>query len=520
MRSTTHRSHYRRGGYRPLLVLLVALGCEPAGGRELRITVSAEHGSDACLDCVDHGCACGTPEQPVATLMAAQQLADAFVVGERSAGRGAEQSSRHLHVEVLVSGEFHGQWFRWRHAHREVALTLRSPPGERAVFHGTGHPCQTSLCITDERPTGDGSEAPTFAPTRCDSSEEVRALCVAAGRESFVGYPFFAAPGQSRWFLDHYRDYSGFGAIRIEGIEVHEYHTAIRVAGWSASDAQAGGAPGTRADAVDSPVEGMSVSACRFERIGEIANNQPSADPLARTMNDAYTAIALFYVNDSVFRDNRFVDVVNFGNWLENKILMHAIYTKLSDQNLFVGNTFTNVSGTPIKFRNSSDRNVVVANVFEAGPHSVTRTPTQDWYCDWQDIGGRSECAVMELPSFENTLLGNTYLGGYVSDPRDERVEVIAIACPSRQAEGGSYQVMQACAATPIRMTAEGVAVSCVEEASSDAGPVGTNAHLLRGRTLLTPSEPLQREGCSPARCEALFAAAASGPLAACPVRR
>lgn len=500
-------------------MLLLAAGCGPVDGHSLSITVSAEHGSDACLQCVVDGCACGTPARPVASLMAAQRLADAFVERERAGRHDTGASQRRIHVEIVVSGEFYGQWFRWRHAHREVALTLRGARGERAVFHGSGHPCQTTRCVTDERPTAGGAGAPTFEPIRCDSSEYVDALCIAAGRESAVGYTFFAAPGQSVWFHDHHRDYSGFGAIHIEDIEVREYHTAIRVAGWSAADVRRRAAAGTHDDAVDSPAEGMFVGDCRFERIGEIANNEASDDPLVSAMSDAYTAIALFYVDDSVFRDNAFADIVNYGNWLESKILMHAVYTKLSDQNTFVGNTFVNVSGQPIKFRNSSDRNLVVGNVFEAGRDSVTRVPVQDWYCDWQDLGGRSECARMELPSFENTLRENTYLGGYVSDPREERPEVIAIACPSHQADGGSYRVMQTCAATPNRMVVEGIAIACIEDTDDVVVPVGINSHLLRGRTVPITQELLAREVCSPARCEALVAAAGPSEDGACPLR-
>lgn len=302
-------------------VVLVTAGCGPGEGHSLTITVSAARGSDACLQCVVGGCSCGTPARPVASLMAAQRLADAFVERERTGSNDTGASQRPIHVEVVASGEFYGQWFRWRHAHREVALTLRGARGERAVFHGPGHPCQTTRCLTDERPTADGAGAPTFEPVRCDSNEDVDALCIAAGRESAVGYTFFAAPGQSAWFHDHYRDYSGFGAIRIEGIDVREYHTAIRVAGWSAADVRSRSVIGTHDDASDSPVEGMFVGDCRFQRIGEIANNEPSDDPLVSPMSDAYTAIALFYVEDSVFRDNEFVDIVNYGNWLESKIL-------------------------------------------------------------------------------------------------------------------------------------------------------------------------------------------------------
>ena len=498
-------------------MLLSTAGCGPADGHSLIITVSADHGSDACLQCVGDGCACGTPARPVASLMAAQRLGDAFVENERTGRADTVMPQGRIHVEIIAAGEFYGQWIRWRHAHREVSLTLRSARGERAVFHGGGHPCQTTRCLVDERPTAEAG-APTYEPIQCDSSEDVGALCIAAGRESAVGYTFFDAPGRSAWFQEHYREYSGFGAIRIENIEVREYHTAIRVAGWSAADVRARAAPGAREDAVDSPVEGMFVGGCHFERIGEIANNEPSDDPLVSPMSDAYMAIALFYVNDSIFRDNVFVDIVDYGSWLENKILMHAVYTKVSDQNTFVGNTFVNVSGQPIKFRNSSDRNLVVGNVFEAGRDSVTRVPVQDWYCDWQDVGGRSECTQMELPSFENTLRGNIYRGGYVSDPRAERPEVIAIACPSQQPDGGSYQVMQTCAATPNRMVVEGIAIACIEDADDVVAPVGINSHRLRGGTVPITQELLAREVCSPARCEALVATAGPSEDGACPL--
>lgn len=468
-------------------------------------------GDDACLACAPEGCPCGTRERPLATLMAAQRIADAFVERELASSTSSLPPDA-IRVVIQVAGEFDGQWFRWRHAHRSVSLTLRPAPGRSATFRGAGHPCQTGYCFTDDRPPGDGS-APTFAPVACAANELTRRHCEQSGVVSYVGYSFFAAEGDRAWFHDHHTTYDGFGSIHIEDIEVHDYHTAVRVAGWTAADVRARWPADAGPDAVDVPVVGLQVTGCRFERIGEIANNEPSDDPTQLTMADAYTAIALSYVNESIFAGNVFVDVVDYGTAIDHKILMHAVYAKSSDQNVFVGNTFINVSGQPLKFRNSSDRNVVIGNRFQAGGDSVTRFPVQDWYCDWQNVGFGAQCAQTELPSFENVLAGNSYEGGYLSDPRQESPDVIAIACPTQQPPGGGYDVMQSCAGTPARMIVDHTAFAC---SVGGAMLSRLNTHLVTGSDYL--GSPAPREVCGTARCWRLFEEAMEPAQRECPV--
>jgi hypothetical protein len=135
-----------------------------------------------------------------------------------------------------------------------------------------------------------------------------------------------------------------------------------------------------------------------FENIGTITVNGPKL-PGAKPTN----AISLRVSSNNIVRNNQFINVVAAGS-------MHALYVSVfSSNNQIVNNSFKNITGDIIKFRNASDDNVASGNMFDqGGQHGAVESQT----CDKDH---RTDCpnpGFAECPPLDNVVTNNTYTGG------------------------------------------------------------------------------------------------------------
>ena len=85
----------------------------------------------------------------------------------------------------------------------------------------------------------------------------------------------------------------------------------------------------------------------------------------------------------------------------------HAIYAMDSRSVTISGNTFSRVSGDPIRLRNNNQDFVVTGNVFE---RSGSRAAVSDWYVDKEAAQERDQ--QWETRSEKPRLSGNEFVGG------------------------------------------------------------------------------------------------------------
>ncbi|PSJ65363.1 NosD domain-containing protein [Kumtagia ephedrae] len=127
-----------------------------------------------------------------------------------------------------------------------------------------------------------------------------------------------------------------------------------------------------------------TISSNKFERIGLFIDL-----PIK-----SYSAIMLINSRNNLISDNTFTDVKNY-NYCRG---MHSIYLRTySSWNMIRDNVFNIGCGDPIKFRDSSNYNLVIGNRFEsqAGPGLVV-----DSYC----VSKEGACRTVECPSFGNVV--------------------------------------------------------------------------------------------------------------------
>lgn len=173
----------------------------------------------------------------------------------------------------------------------------------------------------------------------------------------------------------------------------------LEVRGFTGGIALDGGAPKVDGKYEQGPgLNHNSVSDMVFRKIG---------DKHTRGGAFGYGAVILTNSSDNEIRKNTFVDV-------ENKApqgpKIHGTYvTHFSRRNTITGNTFTRISGDPVKLRDRSNSNTITGNAFtRAGHYSYYREEFCAGACLKKNVGKPLECA-----SSGNRFSGNTRRSGY-----------------------------------------------------------------------------------------------------------
>jgi hypothetical protein len=192
-----------------------------------------------------------------------------------------------------------------------------------------------------------------------------------------AGRPKFDGDGKGgTWFT--LRNSSGKPTnIRIVGLEITNYHTAITLNGILDSKNASNG--------------GNEIRNNVFNNIGQIA--QPASKP-------STAAIRLVNSDNNLITQNTFINIRN----VEKCGLLHAIYVAHdSTGNTISKNTFQNSCGDAVRFRDRSNNNSVVNNTFI---DSWDKNPVSDWFCDSTK---RNDCTKIsgECPSINNILEAN-----------------------------------------------------------------------------------------------------------------
>jgi hypothetical protein len=199
-----------------------------------------------------------------------------------------------------------------------------------------------------------------------------------------VGRPVFDGQGAEDWFFDlrhpeigetggrtnvrfYYLHIQGYvpGAIRFRG----EWNGESGGSGWNG---------------------GNTVRGCCFSKLGNMrfASDSPG-----------YGALDLVNSDGNVIANNRFEHIENRG---EDGALIHAVYlAHNSEHNRVAGNSFTYVSGDPIRVRDCSNYNAVIGNSFRRAGNLAF---ISDWYAE-------GECRSWENEFRDNASLGFGYSG-------------------------------------------------------------------------------------------------------------
>ena len=165
--------------------------------------------------------------------------------------------------------------------------------------------------------------------------------------------------------------------LRVEGIEIREYLTAISLEG--------------NRDEPGAFNAGTIIRDNVFRRIGSIATDD---DKLSTAV------IRLVNSHDNLIEKNRFVTIRNKSGC----DALHAVYVAhFSSGNRILGNTVEDTCGAVVKLRDRANDNVIEGNRFS----KVEKAPAvQEWFCD---KGARKGCtkALGECPSTGNVQRGN-----------------------------------------------------------------------------------------------------------------
>mgnify|MGYP001566953526 CR=1 FL=1 len=166
-------------------------------------------------------------------------------------------------------------------------------------------------------------------------------------------------------------------SIKISGLEITNYETAINLAGDRNYRERSNG--------------GNEIRNNVFTNIGQIA--RAGAAP-------STAVVRLVNSDDNVIASNRFIHIVN----LEGCARLHSIYVAHdSTGNKIDDNVFEDSCGDAIRFRDGSHSNIVKNNTFI---DAWAKAPISDWYCDSERRGDCTK-TTPECPSMNNVLDGN-----------------------------------------------------------------------------------------------------------------
>ncbi|MEQ1500710.1 MAG: right-handed parallel beta-helix repeat-containing protein [Myxococcota bacterium] len=142
---------------------------------------------------------------------------------------------------------------------------------------------------------------------------------------------------------------------------------------------------------------GNKVTNCRIARTGNAFH----------AAGVGYGAIDLANSRENTIEGNEIVDAANEGT---DGVLMHGVYLVWwSRNNLITRNTFTRVSGDPLRARDESNDNEFLDNVFDTTGDVAIYS---DWFCDHDT---RDDCTkpTAECPSWGNAVKYNDLGCGY-----------------------------------------------------------------------------------------------------------
>jgi hypothetical protein len=227
---------------------------------------------------------------------------------------------------------------------------------------------------------------------------------IAIVRDEGIQRPVFDGKGlDAPWFTVE-ADKRPFRQLRITGLEIKGYATAITLNGSRDIDARS--------------VSDVVIRNNIFRSIGqtEVTQKAPST-----------AAVRLVNADKVEIVNNRFVQISNRFSCS----LIHALYVAHgSTNNVIEDNDFEDSCGDAIRFRDGSSGNKVVRNSFV---DAWADAPISDWYCD---ASSRKDCTkkTPECPSFDNEVAENRIEARKAKAPERQKAhgEDTTSLCPPR----------------------------------------------------------------------------------------
>ena len=200
---------------------------------------------------------------------------------------------------------------------------------------------------------------------------------IAIVRDEGIQRPVFDGNGLAATWLTVEADKRPFRKLRVTGLEIRRYATAISFNG--------------SRDIDERSVSDVVIRNNIFRSIGqtEVTQKAPST-----------AAVRLVNADRVQIVNNRFAQISN----RQKCGLIHALYVAHgSTDNLIEDNNFEDSCGDAVRFRDGSSGNKVVRNAFV---DAWADAPISDWYCD---ASSRKDCTkkTPECPSFDNEIADN-----------------------------------------------------------------------------------------------------------------
>jgi hypothetical protein len=216
----------------------------------------------------------------------------------------------------------------------------------------------------------------TFMPLNNDKNRPVYDGCLVEN----VTEPSTQCPGGTWFILDHAGGTET--NLHFEYIRVERYGTAISLNGNRNAEATSNGS--------------NRLFGCYFWNIGNGFNPALAAST---------AAVRLVNSDDNEIINNHFVDIINASSGG----LLHAIYAAhMSDRNLIQANRFERGTGDPVRIRDYSNDNRILANRFI----KIGTAAYSDWYCD-HEVETACTKPAPECPSWRNEFRDNVLDGSW-----------------------------------------------------------------------------------------------------------
>lgn len=208
-------------------------------------------------------------------------------------------------------------------------------------------------------------------------SSEADGGAIAIVRDEGIQRPVFDGDGLDAPWLTVEADKRPYRQLRVTGLEIKRYATAITLNGSRDIDARS--------------VSDVVIRNNIFRSIGQTEMTQKAPST---------AAVRLVNADRVQIVNNRFAQINNRSSCS----LIHALYVAHgSTDNLIEDNNFEDSCGDAVRFRDGSSGNKVVRNAFV---DAWADAPISDWYCD---ASSRKDCTkkTPECPSFDNEVADN-----------------------------------------------------------------------------------------------------------------
>jgi hypothetical protein len=199
----------------------------------------------------------------------------------------------------------------------------------------------------------------------------------------------------------------GTSGLRFFYLQIEEYSSG-GVSVWGDSERD------VTDDSFDPPLRkpgstglnGNTFQGVRFYHLGNMWAPCPGCD--------GYGAIVLTNSSDNDISGNEFV---NIENDVEPGMIHGTYVTHFSSRNTIAHNTFSGISGDPVKLRDRSNHNNIEFNTFtRSGVNSFYR----EEFCDLGCIWGHSEVNGRQCASYHNRFADNQLRSDYDGDNSSE----------------------------------------------------------------------------------------------------